>query len=499
MDQIQVPPSRYEAAIRSYNSVSDWLGRPESTLKELRIDVYAQGSFRLGTAVRPLGDHETYDLDVICEFYIAKNEVTQEELQDMLGVELEDYARARSLREPSRWPRCWTLNYSDEAQFNMDLVPALPDGERQVILLKEASLRYDFANTAILITDSGHRHFRTKTDDWDISNPRGYADWFVRQMQPRVEKRKLAERIDAGVHVETVPEYRRRTPLQKAIQLLKKHRDVRFEEEPSKKPSSIILTTLATAAYGGETTLVQTIKGILASADGRIQRRGSTTWIPNPADPRENLADSWAEDPALEEAFRDWVKTAAVDFRRAEEAASDDERIDAMAPRIGRTIAEGAARRVAGSTAKALARRASTEMATVLQDAPHRRPPPWKQHLVGAAWIDSATCRRSGFRPHNFRSNGAILPKGATLTFQAKTNISKPYRVYWQVVNVGAEARAEDGLRGQIEAERELYRGHLKTTESTLYHGSHSIECFIVKDEVMVARSGQFVVSIGRR
>ncbi|MFW8696292.1 nucleotide-binding domain-containing protein [Mesorhizobium japonicum] len=32
--------------------------------------------------------------------------------------------------------------------------------------------------------------------------------------------------------------------------------------------------------------------------------------------------------------------------------------------------------------------------------------------------------------------------------------------------------------------------------ETTRYAGSHSIECFIVKDGLLAARSGQFIVNI---
>lgn len=50
---IDVPPSLYEEANSRYLSVGNWLGRPTSTLLKYSPDVYVQGSFRLGTPIKP--------------------------------------------------------------------------------------------------------------------------------------------------------------------------------------------------------------------------------------------------------------------------------------------------------------------------------------------------------------------------------------------------------------------------------------------------------------
>ena len=103
--------------------------------------------------------------------------------------------------------------------------------------------------------------------------------------------------------------------------------------------------------------------------------------------------------------------------------------------------------------------------------------------------------RRNGFRPETFHSDGEPLPKRCSLTFQADTNIPRPLKVYWQVVNTGREAEAANGLRGGFD-EGLVTTGKLTKKESTLYTEAHSIECFIVKDGYLAARSGQFIVNI---
>jgi hypothetical protein len=57
----------------------------------------------------------------------------------------------------------------------------------------------------------------------------------------------LAEALKANI--EDVPEWRVKTPLQRAVQLLKRHRDVYFAGDYENRPISIIITTLAAHAY----------------------------------------------------------------------------------------------------------------------------------------------------------------------------------------------------------------------------------------------------------
>ena len=81
-DELSVPPSRYEQAERSYNSLGDWLHRDASSVRQYGPKVYVQGSFRLGTTIRPSNDTEEYDIDSVCEFQkLSKASLTQEQLK----------------------------------------------------------------------------------------------------------------------------------------------------------------------------------------------------------------------------------------------------------------------------------------------------------------------------------------------------------------------------------------------------------------------------------
>ena len=63
------------------------------------------------------------------------------------------------------------------------------------------------------------------------------------------------------------------------------------------------------------------------------------------------------------------------------------------------------------------------------------------------------------------------------------------------MVNSGAEAAQANGLRGGFDV-GSVDRGAIVRREGTEYAGAHTIECFIVKDRHLVARSGPFIVNI---
>jgi len=255
--ELEIPPSRYDSAERRYKSVREWLDRLASRFSRTKTSIYAQGSFRLGTVIRPATDNEDYDLDTVWEVDVSKVQLTQEQLKTELGMELSAYAEAHEMELPESGRRCWTLNYADGARFHMDVLPAIPDGVRQAAIIKDKTgASPEWTKHAIAITDTQHTFYRRQTDDWPSSNPKGYAECFKSRMQTVFDARRSALAMREGrASSEEIPEYRVKTPLQSAIQILKRHRDITFFERPDAKPISIIITTLAAQAYNQETTI----------------------------------------------------------------------------------------------------------------------------------------------------------------------------------------------------------------------------------------------------
>lgn len=231
--ELDVPDSRYESAERSYKSVGSWLERQESRFSTVDFNVYTQGSFRLGTAIKPYEANEHYDLDVVCEFSISKAHITQKALADDFGEELKLYALRHNMEAPSSWDRCWTLNYADGAQFHMDVLPSVQDGQNQRRLRLEEALTLDYVDQSISITDKNHINYPFIDNEWPASNPNGYAKWFYGRMEQVFASQRHKMMLDeAKAEISEIPVFRVKTPLQSAIKLLKRHRDMRFADEP---------------------------------------------------------------------------------------------------------------------------------------------------------------------------------------------------------------------------------------------------------------------------
>ena len=91
-EELAISESRYEQACRSYTSLGDWLHRSDSTVVKYDPQVYVQGSFRLGTAIRPLNDEEEYDVDSVCLLRtLGTKDITQCELKTLVGNEVKAY------------------------------------------------------------------------------------------------------------------------------------------------------------------------------------------------------------------------------------------------------------------------------------------------------------------------------------------------------------------------------------------------------------------------
>ncbi|MBN2427942.1 MAG: nucleotidyltransferase [Deltaproteobacteria bacterium] len=320
---LELPDSAYDKARKRYEDLGEWFDRDESAVSGNNPHIFPQGSFRLGTAIRPLDESEEYDLDLACKLRdeISKDSHTQEKLKKLIGIELEAYRKARGIKselEPKH--RCWRLEYQDDLSFHMDIVPCIPADEKRLKAILE-SIRYTgldeyvaevASQTTVSITDDRHEGYKHICDDWNISNPEGYAKWFEYQMNPQ-QTRILLEKAQ----VDDVPLFKKKTPLQRVIQILKRHRDNWSKDNPESKPISIIITTLAARAYNGETDIVAAFGNVLEKMGGLV--RPTKPRVPNPVDPEEDFADRWYRHDCLhlrlEDNFNAWLLQARTDFQ----------------------------------------------------------------------------------------------------------------------------------------------------------------------------------------
>lgn len=491
LDAIQVPDSRYEAANRAFKSVCEWLARASSSLTPLRPDSYLQGSFRLGTAIKPVTEDDDYDVDIVCVLAATKQAIEPSALKQLVGKELKAYAERHRMQRPVDNRRCWTQDYADGAQFHIDTLPAIPDSARQRTLLESRNLDARWAGSAIGITDKTDRNYHVINDHWPLSNPRGYADWFEGRTSAVLNMRKQAIALQEAKRVEDIPTYRARVPLQSAIQVLKFHRDIMFIDDAEDKPISIIITTLAALAYRGEGDVSSALQTILRDMDKYIEQRLGVDWVANPTNGLENFADKWVEHPRRRDNFYKWLEAARTDFARLDRALPSQVYVlleEIFGPEVAKR-ASGSPRN--GSALKVL----HESKLGLVMSALHRQRPPWTPLTEGSVRIVRASKLEKGFRPQPLSNDSSPIRKGAKLNFYARTNVPAPYEVYWQVVNTGDEATQNRDLRGGFDA-GSVFSGYLAHGETARYKGVHSIECFIVKNGYLAARSGEFLVNI---
>ena len=363
VEALEIPPSAYEKARDRYKDLGAYMDDPKSACSKHSPHIYAQGSFRMGTVIRPLLVEEGYDLDLGCRLRvgIAKATHTQKNLKDLVGGDLEAYRQARRIEEAlEEMHRCWRLIYADGMSFHMDVVPSIPQESGEIKLLKEAMVKYGsaadllaerVASHAGAITDDRHPNYRVIAPNWRVSNSEGYALWFesrIKLAQEFLQKYAMEAKV---AQVDDLPTWKWRSPLQQAVQLLKRHRDVMYKDNSDSKPISIILTTLAALAYQGELTLAGAVRRILEDMEKYI--RPQRPRVPNPVNPAEDFADKW-HDPEyahfqLEHNFRVWLAQARADFELLEKAGEPEKIIQQLQRKFEITVGLDAIRKALGA------------------------------------------------------------------------------------------------------------------------------------------------------
>lgn len=334
--KIQLPKSQIEAAESRYESLGEWFNRSDSLSAIYEPHIFPQGSFRLGTAIRPATNNDDFDLDLACKLDRYPDNCSQNDLRNAISEELSKYIKANNIQsELEEKRRCSRIPYAPKSGlgFHLDIVPCKPRGSDFTATLSaslesyHSSINENFnendrrlyesvASKAVAITDTEDKGYHEVDTEWPSSNPEGYAEWFDNK-STRFTKVAMEAKVDPVPDAST-----ERTPLQKAIQLLKRHRDVMFEMNQDfnskSKPVSIIITTLVAQSYQHTDSLEATLENALNTLDSFISDTSSPKQVINPLDPNENFADKWQENEGkelkLEESFRAWVKQARRDF-----------------------------------------------------------------------------------------------------------------------------------------------------------------------------------------
>jgi hypothetical protein len=335
--ELDISKSEYENIVKSYQAVGDWLCKETSSLLTYSPKILPQGSFMLGTIVKPICNEDDIDIDLVCKLEKKPNSWTQKDLKLKVGDRLksnDDYNRmlykykdGDNYKEGGR--RCWTLKYSNLVGYHMDILPSFSDDNLTFLMEKKFSsgieLKVEELNQlAIRITDTERDDYNSdnNVENWQKSNPFGYATWFFNKAQiNRTKLFSLNESVDPVRAYQDV-----KLPLQRVVQLLKRHRDIMFSSEnydSENKPISIIITTLASRAYDKSENLIDAYTNIVKRMRDFIEDRENPEtskiekWVPNPANIKdENFADKWSEVKQKQDYFYLWLDKLEEDLTK---------------------------------------------------------------------------------------------------------------------------------------------------------------------------------------
>lgn len=296
---LNITQTMMEKAEKAYNALGDHI---RSTNEEWDVIVYPQGSFQLGTVIKPVNDEEQYDVDLVV--LVKDPHYNAETLRNEVLKVLKSHGRYEGKIENKK--PCIRIQYADSAQFHMDIASA-----QEIGISNDTSIN-------IARFDGDENYF------YEISNPKGYIEWFKRTMKfEELQKSRRALYEKCQTEVEELELSKMRTPLQKAIQILKRHRDIFFAERINgdDRPSSIIITTLCAMAYEDligkyeKDNIYLTIVNMLEKFPTYLKKNNNGEYyLENPSNPKENFLKKWCENPELVIAFQQWIDKAKIDI-----------------------------------------------------------------------------------------------------------------------------------------------------------------------------------------
>ncbi|MDD5678843.1 MAG: nucleotidyltransferase [Kiritimatiellae bacterium] len=333
IEEINIPPSRYEAAAKHYTGVGEFLNAKESLLHGFSPAIYPQGSVALGTAIKPL-QGEDFDIDLACQLTYQDN-FDPMVVRRLVAQRLKESADYKRMLNEEK-SRCLRLDYSNGENFHLDIIAAKFAPETSP------------TGTSLLVPDRNIRN-------WTPSDPKGYIAWFEEQKKIRVMEKGLMRLSN----VEPIPdqhELPHKAPLQVCIQLLKRNRDLVFKDKPKLAPISIIITTLAAKVYNHEAEVEDALMGIVQNLHNGFDATEPFYRVENPTNRGENFADKWQKHPELKDAFFAWLRNLRADVVTLSNSCDFQKSSILLEHLVGRASRDGAIRRHAVELNEGLAK-----------------------------------------------------------------------------------------------------------------------------------------------
>lgn len=301
LKDLDLSPTMEKNARDKYQALAHYLEN-----KGLDSDFNPQGSFLIGTAIKPYkdGKDHDYDLDVLALLKRKKEETSAYSVKNDVGNCIkESGVYADKLKKEDE--NCWTLKYAEIADgvgFSLDVVPSVDED----ILIKNAIAFSGVDYSKVVNTVAITQKISSSSYDWKTSNPLGFGDWFLEISNKHLTSDMKTKQFDsfpgeirmAYASIEDIPTYFYRSDLQRAVQFVKRHRDIYYDRSNlrSYKPSSILITALIADSVKNDyyLTISEIIEKFIAGWNEKSISIMMDGKIVNPVDLRENLIESYS-------------------------------------------------------------------------------------------------------------------------------------------------------------------------------------------------------------
>lgn len=292
--RIQLTLTDYDKAVSRYETINDWLDRPDSPLRGRVILMYPQGSMAIGATIAAKLRTDEYDIDIIAELDLPVD-TDPDLVLDILYESIRGEPGSRYYDKTERRNRCVTVSYADG--MHLDVTPA--------ILLPRT-----------LPKTSWIFHHKPETPEVEgyrlLANPFGFAGWFKEQTpldHPFAEAFAKRAMDAAGVTVvmdkaEAIPVPEQEGAHQKskaviALQLLKRSRNVRYDNRRARRrPPSVMISKLVADHANQTVTLSEEVlrqATQLYARIGEAHRRGQLVSVTNPRCDEDCFTDRWPD------------------------------------------------------------------------------------------------------------------------------------------------------------------------------------------------------------
>lgn len=327
--KLQLSPYLYQLADERYHTIADEIQGDEE-FENLELDMYPQGSFRLKTTVKPIGENE-YDLDFVVQLPKNSTMSPQQLYRHILRILSSDGKHKDMLESKAR---CIRVNYAND--FHLDIMPGkLLDEQTNEIIVPDKELK-------------GWYHH---------SNPKGYAQWFENKARNIIKLQILNER-DSWVKCSTedVDDQEiaaRLEPLRRAVQLVKRYRDIYCERVSAEPVRSIVICTLMGQISSHYSSTLEIIRDFGKYVEELIRASGDRPFTVHNPVVDEVLTEKWETDEQIYKDFVGMIEALVEDISKLNALKVNSEIVKLMCEMFGETVTTEAVKEYANSISRA--------------------------------------------------------------------------------------------------------------------------------------------------